>query len=131
MEAPTKYFDFDSPKEAMNHYASWPQQVPWGLFPCRKCRGQGWEYDPDDPPDPVEGYKLVRRLKCEVCKGQKHSSLSEDKAAFECYIEYHKNSYQQKMTEYEKHNITVESALAKLTADEVSALKREWTQRRF
>jgi len=131
MEAPFKCFDFDSPKEAMNHYASWPQEVPWGLFPCRKCRGQGWEYDPDDPPDPVEGYKLVRRLKCEVCKGQKHSSLPEDKAAFECYIENHRKSYQQKMAEYGKHNITVESALAKLTAEEVSALKKEWTQKRF
>jgi len=39
------------------------------LFPCLVCRGKGWNYDPDDEPDVIEGYKMVRRLKCVACQG--------------------------------------------------------------
>lgn len=39
------------------------------IFPCLVCEGRGNYYDPDDPPDVIEGYKMVRRLKCVACKG--------------------------------------------------------------
>lgn len=41
-------------------------------FPCVACRAYGWVYDPNDPPDPIEGNKLRNRLKCPGCKGTKY-----------------------------------------------------------
>ncbi len=39
------------------------------IFPCLHCEGKGSYYDPDDPPDPIEGYKLCRRITCKECGG--------------------------------------------------------------
>lgn len=39
-----------------------------GWWPCLHCKA-GRIYDPNDPPDIIEGYKLVRRINCPICKG--------------------------------------------------------------
>lgn len=115
----------------MIYYANDGKSPPWGSYPCVACRGKGWDYDPDDPPDPVEGYKLVRRLKCSKCKGQKYSTSAEDKAGFENFIEESRRNYEAKVKEYENHTKTVAEALSKLNEVEINALKKEWTKRNF
>lgn len=42
-----------------------------GAYPCTHCGGDGWVYDPDDPPCPIEGNKMRTRLKCTACAGSK------------------------------------------------------------
>src|SRR3990172_8675458 len=40
-----------------------------GTWDCIPCAGSGKIYDPDDPPDCIEGNKLRRVLQCQKCKG--------------------------------------------------------------
>ncbi len=39
------------------------------VWPCVRCGGGGWYYDPNDPPCPIEGNKCRDTLTCECCKG--------------------------------------------------------------
>lgn len=50
----------------------WVNDKGWA---CTECAGLGWNYDPDEQPDPVEGYKLCRRLKCKSCN---HTGINEN-----------------------------------------------------
>lgn len=43
-------------------------------YPCRKCRGSRRMYDPNDPPCPIEGYKMVGRVNCDKCNGTGEST---------------------------------------------------------
>ena len=56
-----------------------------GQLQCIKCRGYGWIRDPDDPPCPVEGYKMVRKLTCKKCNG---SGAGEEADYVNSYAEY-------------------------------------------
>lgn len=37
------------------------------IYPCFRCNGKGWIYDPLDSPDPYEGNKLRNTLRCPTC----------------------------------------------------------------
>lgn len=41
----------------------------FGELLCPKCEGSKRNYDPDDPPDCIEGNKLRRTVPCVECKG--------------------------------------------------------------
>jgi hypothetical protein len=41
-------------------------------FPCPKCDCKGRIHDPNDQPDPVEGYKMVNKITCPLCSGKGH-----------------------------------------------------------
>lgn len=38
-------------------------------WPCTRCRGDGRIYDPNDPPDPVEGNRHRDVIDCTACNG--------------------------------------------------------------
>lgn len=42
---------------------------------CPQCGGSGSLYDPDDPPDVIEGNKFRNVLKCQVCSGKGHGDF--------------------------------------------------------
>jgi hypothetical protein len=58
-----------------------------GIWPCLACRAKGRIYDPDDPPDPVEGYRHCRTLNCPICKGSGKGSKKECQAVYRKAIE--------------------------------------------
>jgi hypothetical protein len=40
-----------------------------GSYRCPECGGSGQVVAPDEVPDPCEGYKMARRIKCGGCNG--------------------------------------------------------------
>lgn len=87
-----------------------------GFFPCtvNDCRGKGTFYDPNDPPDPIEGNKLRNRVKCPKCHGTGRGERRE----FTALYKKAKAAAQTKVrAEVEKAKAT-QSALDKLTAEE-------------
>lgn len=40
-----------------------------GAATCRKCLGNKRIVAPDEVPDPIEGYKMARRVTCPLCDG--------------------------------------------------------------
>ena len=126
MKAPTKIFDYNDPAECMKRYAPLCFDIPHGHYPCRGCGGRGWFYDPDDPPDPVEGYKMCRRLKCPACGGKKYSTSKEDAASFKTWVKNQKKRYSDEVKQYKNHKKLLKSALIKLSPEEIEALKKEY-----
>jgi len=105
--------------------------LPFDHYPCRACRGLGYYYDPDDPPDPVEGYKLVRRLTCKTCQGKKFTLDKEDKKAFKNYCKEVKRQEKLEQLDYKQHCKLIASAFKKLTSEEKEALKTEFDGNSF
>lgn len=60
-------------------------------FPCPECNGDGKVYDPDDPPDPIEGRKLCRIIRCEKCAGTGRDKKECIKKAKEEVVKYKKS----------------------------------------
>lgn len=52
------------------------------FWPCLYCCADGWVYDSEDPPCPVEGNKMRRRLKCPRCEGSRQSDRRTIAAAY-------------------------------------------------
>jgi hypothetical protein len=90
------------------------------LYPCLKCNGRGWIYDPNDEPDVVEGYKHVNHLKCPVCNGTRFGPAKLVIAQYRETI----NRWKKELAEYNKLLLLKKSALAKLSKDERDALSK-------
>ena|SRR3990172_4241519 len=88
-------------------------------YPCLTCRGQGEIDDPADSPCPVEGYKHVRRIRCADCQGSGKGTKEACRKAYQASIE----AYQQEKNECERLVRLRRVALARLTKDEITALR--------
>jgi excinuclease UvrABC ATPase subunit len=82
---------------------------------CPKCKGDGKIWDPDDPPDIIEGNKLRNIIQCPECKGKKTGDFSI--VWFEKYFEAKKNA-KIKYNFCLAKNIERQRILAKLTPEE-------------
>lgn len=89
-----------------------------GKYPCLDCRGLGLVYDPEDPPDTIEGNKGRRRIKCQKCGGSRCGTKEELKAAYKEITE----KYLRDKAEYQTLVRRRRSALRKLTKWEIAAL---------
>lgn len=71
-------------------------------FPCLSCRGDGIIIDPEEEPDPIEGHKMSRRIKCPRCGGTGKGTKKE------IMDEYKKwnNAYKEELKEY-KENLSI------------------------
>lgn len=88
------------------------------FYPCLTCGGRGRNYDPEDPPDPVEGNKHRHTLECKGCKG---SGESDRKTCFAAYSQI-LNKWHVEIALFQAHVKRRLNALAKLTEDEIKAL---------
>jgi DnaJ-class molecular chaperone len=88
-------------------------------YPCLACRGQGWVYDPKDPPCPVEGYRHVRQLTCEACQGTGQGTR---KACLEAYRKV-VQAYEAEKEEYDRLVRLRSQALERLEGEEIEALR--------
>lgn len=77
------------PKELKNlmsfkEYIIFPYRdsIKKNQYPCFRCFSVGIIIDPNEMPDPVEGHKLSRRIKCIKCNGDKTSSSEEFKLEY-------------------------------------------------
>lgn len=68
VEAPAPAFkDVDDAKKGLG-IMSFKEYGP-GSFPCLECSGRGRIVHPDEQLDPIEGYKLAKRINCPSCGG--------------------------------------------------------------
>lgn len=88
-------------------------------YPCLACQGQGTVYDPEDLPYPVEGNKYRRTIPCAACgrsgKGTKEACRQAHQKSLE--------AYRQEKDEYDRLARYRKDALARLTTDEITALR--------
>lgn len=96
-----------------------------GEFKCRPCDGRGKIIHPDEKPDVIEGYKLARRIPCQICDGT-GIAISDDS---------YRRSYKERLAEWRKdkenwdrQSILRRSGLAKLTEEEIEALSISTTK---
>src|SRR5271157_5595136 len=57
------------PYRNLTDFVSKYQYLSKRQWPCLACRGRGWDYDPEDPPCPVEFNNGRRTIPCAACKG--------------------------------------------------------------
>ncbi len=98
-------------------YARLKPGVPF--YPCLICLGRGRQYHPDSQTDPVEGNRHRETVQCEGCKGTGESTK---KVCFKAYREV-LNRWQIAVTIFKAHVTRRQRALAKLTQQEIEALK--------
>lgn len=86
------------------------------FFPCLnpECRGAGVIYDPEDPPDIIEGNKGRRRIGCPTCKKTGRST----KALFKAYYQKVKTNINERRAQEKTDLKDFKAALKKLTARE-------------
>jgi hypothetical protein len=94
-----------------------------GAFPCLTCDGDGWMWDPNDPPCPIEGNKMRDKIRCPKCLGKKTSTKAEFK-------EYHLARRAKTLGEHQKQVANLQllqQALDKLTPEEYKILgNNQW-----
>lgn len=88
-------------------------------WPCLGCHGWGQIYDPNDPPDPIEGSKYRRLLPCPDCGGKGYGPKSKVVQAYRKVIA----KYEAEKGEYERLSEAREAALKRLTKPQIQALK--------
>ena len=87
-------------------------------FVCDNCHGHGRVVDPDEYMDPVEGYKFAKRIDCPDCSGE--GIVSFDKVYLDSLNQY--QARQSQLKQWEADRALIESALSKLTDDEIKAI---------
>jgi hypothetical protein len=88
-------------------------------YPCLVCRGDGTVYDPADPPCPVEGNKYRRTIRCAACGRSGKGTKEACRQAYQKVVEAHR----QEKDEYDRLVRYRTDALARLTKDEITALR--------
>lgn len=83
---------------------------------CGRCHGRGSSYD--GQPDPIEGYKLVPRKTCEICKGSGQATVPEIRERYKKYLLIQKKEERR----YIKKAEHARNALDKLKDSELNAL---------
>lgn len=109
----------DYRRGVMRHHAREYRVNNPRFFPCSNCEGAEWIYDPNDPPDIIEGNKGRRTIKCPVCKGTGETSRKE-------FIERFKKAKarQKNLIEKKKAQIrATQAALNKLTPEEFQLIR--------
>ena len=107
------------PARSLRQYADMQCRSAKRKWPCLACHGQGWRYDPADPPCPVEGYRHVRQLRCPACGGTGEGTKAAVVEAYRKAIE----NYRQRKAEYERLVYLRQKTLDKLTEEETRALR--------
>jgi hypothetical protein len=88
------------------------------LWPCLPCGGDGWVYDPHDPPCPIEGNKLRNRLTCQGCGG---SGCGPKRPV----VAHYKQAVAKDKAELEQWRLRRKAYLSiRLTAEQHDALKK-------
>lgn len=88
-------------------------------WPCLWCSGRGWDYDPADPPDVIEGNKHRDRLRCPHCGG---TGCGPKEAVVNAYKEKIRRFHEEAQA-YNALIKTYKIAIQKLTKEELSALQ--------
>ncbi len=57
------------PYRNLTDFVSKYQYLSKREWPCLVCRGRGWDYDPEDPPCPIEGNRGRNTIPCAACGG--------------------------------------------------------------
>src|SRR5208282_3042467 len=57
------------PYRNLTDFVSKYQYLTSREWPCLACRGRGWDYDPEDPPCPIEGNRGRNTVPCTACGG--------------------------------------------------------------
>lgn len=57
------------PYRNLTDFVSKYQYLTKREWPCLACRGRGWDYDPEDPPCPIEGNRGRNTVPCAACGG--------------------------------------------------------------
>lgn len=123
MFKPTKpvrpYANLNAFVEQLTRWTAFNQKCP-GKWPCLECEGSGIIWDPNDPPDPIEGNKLRNRIKCPTCKGSRTGTRQTVMAAYKEQI----RRYEKNLAEWNRLTAARASALKKLSKEEIEALDR-------
>ncbi len=90
------------------------------IYPCLECRGKGSIYDPNDPPDVIEGNKLRNRITCPNCKG----NTLEDSIKFKTKFKQVKEQEKQKIKDYKQFIKDIKALNKKLTKQEKETLQK-------
>jgi hypothetical protein len=90
------------------------------IWPCIMCEGKGRIYDPSESPDVIEGYKLVGKVPCPLCKG---SAVGEK---IHLYIKYREQigSWRREYKKIEEKEKELLSVLSKLSYEDIVILAR-------
>ena len=110
------------PYRSLQEFATkqhWLGLHPADKWPCLACSGRGWNYDPQDPPCPVEGNRDRRTVPCAACGGSGQGTKEACRKAYQEAIA----RFRQEAKEYEGFVKARRQALKKLTAEEVQALR--------
>ena len=91
-------------------------------WPCLECNGKAWIYDPNDVPCPIEGYKMVARIKCPVCKG---TGFGPKAPVVEEYRRLAAN-YRRDLAEFNSDIKLYKTVVQKLDESEIKVLKKFW-----
>ena len=98
--------------------AAWVAANP-DKWPCLACRGRGWNYDPTDPPCPIEGNRSRRTLECATCGG---SGCGTRKAVAEAYRQL-VEAFKAEKADYDRLVTVHKAAFKRLTVKQMQALK--------
>lgn len=64
-------------QETMRIHAKEEDRNNPNFFPCANCKGAKIIYDPQDPPDNIEGNKGRRKIHCPKCQGSGQTTKRE------------------------------------------------------
>jgi hypothetical protein len=95
-----------------------------GQLACIGCNGYGWIRDPSEQPCPVEGYKMVTKLKCQKCNG---SCIGEESDYINRYAEYVKTYIKSEIRKGHSEAIKVKLQEI-LTKEELDHLKKNYKE---
>lgn len=87
-------------------------------WPCPVCLGREWDYDPNDPPCPIEGNKMRNRITCPDCGGSGHGERSWWKNQ---WLAVHAQRIAE-ISAFASVRAVMRQALDKLTPEEAAAL---------
>lgn len=87
-------------------------------YPCFSCDGTGRIYDPNDPPDPIEGNKLRRRIGCPHCN--RTGETTEDVYRKAWRIE--RNKHRESKAKYQEMCNMLSSIEKRLTKEQIEFL---------
>ena len=110
------------PYRSLQEFATkqhWLGLHPADKWPCLACRGRGWNYDPTDPPCPIEGNRSRRTLECATCGG---SGCGPRKAVAEAYRQL-VEAFKTEKADYDRLVKVYKAAIKRLTVKQIQALK--------